>query len=474
MIMNITSRSRLHFIGIAGHAMRGIALAASGLGYNVSGSDDTAVPPGSDWLDDHGILWWREPAVDRLDGVDAIIISGGTKPDYAEIVWAQQSGVAIYSFAEFVGYLARHKRRIVIAGTHGKTTTSSLVAWLLESAGRKPDFLIGIQPRNFDSSIRLSRDSEIIVFEGDEYTASQLDRQPKFNYYRPDSLVLTTLEMDHPDVFHDLSEIVACFRGLVASMPADGLVSYWGGSSELVALMTGTPMVSTSYDTSGVADWASKDITFGTDGLEFTVVHVGQELGRVVVGLYGEHNVQNALGAISAVMAEGLSFRQVVAGCRTFLGAVRRFERVSTDGARITVIDDYAHHPTEVMATIAAAKKHFPDGRVIVVFRPHTYSRTSELLAEYQEAFAQADVAFVTDIEAAREGGQEELYNISGQDIVRGASGQVSYVPDRSRLADMVVEEARSGDLVLCMTVGSYEGLVTELDARLNKATTLE
>ncbi len=459
--------SHLHFIGIAGHAMRGIALAAVDLGYKVTGSDEAGGPPGTDWLDAKSITWWREPDTKRMEGVDAVIISGGTKPDFVEIAWAQERQVPVLSFAELVGAMAAEKRRIVVAGTHGKTTTSSLITWLLESAGRHPDFLIGIQPRNFDSSSRLTTDSDVIVFEGDEYTASQIDPQPKFNYYKPDNLVVTALEMDHPDVFKNVEEIAEHFTKLVAGVPADGQVSYWVGAERLAALMSEARPDALSYDLDN-AHWTASDIAYMPAGLEFTVNYEDNELGRVRVGLYGEHNVLNTLGAVSAVMAEAVPFEEIADGMQSFLGASRRFERVSADGAAVTIIDDYAHHPTEVAATIAAAKRHFPDGKVIALFRPHTYSRTAQLLAEYHEAFALADVTFVTDIEAAREGGQEEQYHVSGEDVVTGAKGDVRYAPDRSKIVDLITTEAKPGDLVLSMTVGSYENIVKELNTRLN------
>jgi UDP-N-acetylmuramate--L-alanine ligase len=444
--------------------MRGVALAARELGYEVTGSDASAQAPGSDLLDEQGFTWWREPAPERLNGVAQVIISGGSKPDHPEIVWAQQQGVPVRSFAEFVGGLAAEQHRIVLSGTHGKTTTSSLVAWLLESAGRHPDFLIGIKPHNFDSSVRLAG-SAVIVFEGDEYSSSQVDPQPKFNYYHPDVLVVTSLEMDHPDVFKDLAEIKQRFRTLIASLPSTGRLIWWRDSGELESVVTQSPAPVESYGLAD-ADWTAEDVRFEPTGLRFGLCHQGNVLGQVTVGLYGEHNVLNALAASAVALAEGLSFAELQQGMASFQGASRRFELVSQPGAAVTIVDDYAHHPTEVAATIAAAKAHFP-GRVLAIFRPHTYSRTSTLLEEYRQAFSLADVAWITDIEGARESGQEQT--VSGADIANKAAGNVEFEPDRAQLVERVVAEASSGDLVLAMTVGGYDGLVRELNEKLNR-----
>lgn len=455
-------KGHLHFIGIAGHAMRGVALAARDLGYTVSGTDETAYPPGSDWLDDHQLQWWREPDAKHLHGVTTIIISGGTKPTYPLLVEARKRGIEILSFAQFVGQLAQGKHRIVVAGTHGKTTTTSMIAWLLESAKRQPDFLVGIQPRNFDSSVRLT-DSDVMVLEGDEYRSSQLDNQPKYNHYSPDVLVLTSVEMDHPDMFQDLAEIKRHFTKLVAGMPRHGRLYYWG-ESENVELVAGSAKCAIESYGLTAGDWRAENLIHNEAGSRFNLVHQKRHLGELVLPLYGRHNVLNALAASAVAINEGLTFKQLQKGLATFKGAARRFELLTSQAAPIAVYDDYAHHPTEVAATIEAARLHF-GGRVIVVFRPHTFSRTHALMSEYHQAFKGADVSFITDIEGAREDGQAT--NVSAKQIVQGAGGQVYYEPDRASLIEKVVEAAHPGDTVLCMTVSGWDGLARQLAKRL-------
>lgn len=453
-------RGRLHFLGITGHAMRGLADSARGLGYEVSGTDEGAYPPGTDWLDERGITWWRESDPEHLKGVDQVIISGHVQADHPELVAAEQQDITVRSFPELVADLVTDARRIVIAGTHGKTTTASLVAWILESAGRNPDYLIGIKPHNFDSSVRLTG-SDVAVIEGDEYRASQLDTKSKFAYYKPDVLVVTSVEMDHPDFFKDLGDISARFETLVRDLPSGGQYVYWQGSEVAVRLAAGSPAPAEAYDYSDAA-WNATDLSFEPDGIHFTAVHDGENLGDVRVPLYGRHNALNALAAIAVTKGEGVSFKDLQEALQGFKGASRRFDVVS-DGP-VRVLDDYAHHPTEVATTIEAAKLHFA-GRVIAVFRPHTFSRTKTLLKEYQSAFKDADQAFVADIEGAREA--HLAATVSGEDIAKGAGELVAYVPQRSELLESVARAAQRGDTVLCMSVNGHDGFAAELAERL-------
>ena len=444
--------------------MRGLALAVKHLGYQVSGSDEASYSiPGEDALDTAGIPWSKTADPIQLKGIDALIISGGTAADDPMLAAAREGKIAIRSYAEFVGELVASKRRIVVAGTHGKTTTTSLIAWLLESAGRQPDFLIGVRPYNFASSVRLS-DSRVMVLEGDEYRASSLDERSKFWFYRPNVLVATSLEMDHPDMFADVSVIRQRFQELVQAMPKDGLVVYWTGSKELEAVVQKSSAPVRSYGEEGEVH--VDHVAFGAAGVSFDLYRKGDYGGHFAVPLYGRHNVDNATAAVTVALAEGLSPEEIQEGLQTFRGAARRFDVVSPPQAEVRVVDDYAHHPSEIAATIEAARLHF-NGRVVAVVRPHTYSRVKELLGGYRQAVAKADLAFVTDIESARE--TELEASVSGKDITQGNGDHVIYEPDREKLVERLAEAARPDDTVLSMTVGGYDGLAAELASRLNQ-----
>jgi UDP-N-acetylmuramate--L-alanine ligase len=454
----------LYFIGIAGHAMRGLALATRANGYKVSGLDESAVPPGSDWLDEHSFTWYKtfEPA--QLKGVTAVIITGaGATEDTPAVIAARDKHIHIQSFAALFGELTNEAHVVAVAGTHGKTTTTALITWLLESAGKNPDYLVGIQPYNFETSVRLNG-SKIAVVEGDEYRASALDSKSKVQYYHPNTLVLTSIEHDHPDMYPDLESVVRRFREVVAQLPKTGHVIACADSKNVLDVVKLAPCAVTTYGLSA-GDYQAKDIEYLPTGIEFNVKRAGQDLGRINSGLYGKHNILNILAAVAASIQEGLSFEQIITGAATFLGAYRRFNIVSKPDALITIVDDYAHHPTEVSTNIEAAKLHFKGRRVLVIFRPHTYSRTAALLDEYQLAFRQADVSFITDIEGARE--TVHTQPISGQDIVDGLKN-ATYEPNRSDLVEHVVSAAKPGDVILCLSVSGHKEIAHELAALLS------
>lgn len=460
----MADQKRLHILGIYGHAMRGVAAAAHDLGYVVSGTDQGANPP-TEWIEKHPeITVWRKPAASHLRDVDEVIVGGGIAPEDPELVEAQQRKIPVRSYPELVAELTANARRIVVAGTHGKTTVTSLLAWIFETAGHHPDYLVGIKPRNFDSSVRLAG-SRIAILEGDEYRASQLDTESKFAYYRPDALVLTSIEMDHPDFFTNLADITKRFRALVKAVPKrGGRISYWHGSPTVRKVAGNAEAAAVSYDLQK-ADWTASDVRYGPDGLELTVRRGEAEFGRFQVGLYGVHNIRNVLGAVSLAVGEGIPVETLTEALKTFTGATRRFSLLSDPGDPVTVIDDYAHHPTEAAATIAAAAEHFP-GRVIAVYQPHTYSRTKELLKEYQNAFDDADQTFIAEIEPAREEGKAS--GVSGADIAKG-SDSITYLVDRKKLLAAVVDAAEPGDTILSMSVGGNGGFAEDVATLIRK-----
>lgn len=458
--MKLSDGAHIHILGIAGHAMRGVALAARELGYTVTGTDETAYAPGSDWLDEAGITWWREASPDHLQDVDLLVLGGGVAADHAELIAAQQKNIRIQSYPELVSELISTDNRIVVTGTHGKTTTTSLIAWLLESAGKNPDFLIGIQPKNFDTSVHLHH-GEVAVLEGDEYRSSRLDTSSKFNHYAPKTAIITSIEMDHPDLFADLAAVRERFEGLVANLPADGYLVYH--DDDIVRDVASKSSVKTESYGGDNSDWRATDVTYDEQGIGFTLNHRDEAIGEFRVGLYGEHNVLNATAGLAICLAQDVSIQQLQEGAASFLGASRRFERVSDQDSKVTVIDDYAHHPTEVAATIAAAKLHF-SGRVIAVFQPHTYSRTQSLLKEYQACFAQADAAYIVDIEGARETGTE--ITVTSADVA--VADNVTHMTSRQELLDTLKANVKPGDVLLCMSVNGYDNFAAEINTLIN------
>jgi UDP-N-acetylmuramate--alanine ligase len=455
----------LYFIGIAGHTMRGLALAARDNGYIVTGLDETAVPPGSDWLDEHDFKWFRQYDSAQLNDVTRIIITGAhVTMQSPAILEAQLRGIAVVSYAQFFGELTQHQTVIAVAGTHGKTTTTALIAWLLESAGQNPDYLVGIRPFNFENSVRVTG-APLVVVEADEYKASALEGRSKAHYYHPNTLVLTAVEHDHPDMFPALQDVVTRFSEIVTALPRDGQLIACAESKTVLSIARSAPCPVVTYGLKS-GDIRARNIAYLPQGLELEIEQDGDILGHVAINLYGHHNVLNTLAAVIAAMQHGLSFEDILRGAASFKGAYRRFNIISRPEAPVTIIDDYAHHPTEVATNLEAAKLHFKGRRIVVVFRPHTYSRTAALLNEYHQAFADADLAFITDIEGARETGN--LPSINGDAIVDGLSTQSYYEPDRAKIADHVAALAKTGDVILCLSVSGHQKLAEELNAELN------
>lgn len=441
--------------------MRGVALAARELGYTVTGTDPGAGPPATTWLKEQGLTCWEAADPAHLAGVDKVIISGHTQADDPEVAAATERGIPIQSFAAFVGEFTTPARTIVVAGTHGKTTTASLLAWIFDYAGRNPDYLIGIKPHNFASSVRLTG-APLAILEGDEYRASQLENVSKFTYYHPDVLVLTSIEMDHPDFFKNISDVTARFADLAGGLPEDGRLVYWGEHRRVQTVAKKTTARRSSYGFHGT-DWQPAKVSFTPEGLQFLLTDEHQAYGELTVPLFGRHNVLNTLAAAAVALGEGVTMPRLQRAVASFKGASRRFEFVSDKHADVRVIDDYAHHPSEVATTIEAAQLHFP-GRVLAIFRPHTYSRTKELLREYQQCFAAADVAVIAPIEPARE--THLAHTVSGADIARQAGDHVTYAADRESVVQTICEAARPGDTILSMTVNGYDGLAADLARR--------
>jgi len=457
-------KGHLYFVGIVGHAMRGLALAARELGYDVTGLDPGAEEgAGTQWLAEHKLCWSREFAPSQLEGVTAVIVTGIPVPE-AVTGEARRRRIPIKSYAELVGELTQNKHVVAVAGTHGKTTTTALIAWLLEAAGRQPDYLIGIRPFNFDSSVRLAG-SDVFVAEGDEYRASTHEDISKIQYYHPDTLVLTSVEHDHPDLFPTAKDYERRFEEIVAGVPKNGRLVAWGASMSVTQVAKSARCQISTYGLE-IGDYTARDVTYLPGGIEFDIENRGGLLGRLAVTLYGKHNVLNALAATTTALSEGLTVDQIIAGAATFKGTYRRFNLLTPADAPITVVDDYGHHPTEIATNLEAAKLHFPGRRIVCVFRPHTYTRTQTLLKEWQKSFGDANLVYITDIEGAREQGTE--HTVSGNDIVQALKVPALYAPDRSELVRRLQRDARPGDVVLCFTVSGYHNLAEELAQTLN------
>jgi UDP-N-acetylmuramate--L-alanine ligase len=389
---------------------------------------------------------------------DLVVVGNQVRPGNPEWAEAVRRGLPVTSEAEFYLELTRTRTRIAVCGTHGKTTTSSLLAWMLEGAGMSPGFRLGTTSRDFGLTARLGEGAPF-VFEGDEYTTAPWDSRPKFLHTHPFAACVTRLELDHPDVFPTFESYRAPFVELAESMPRDGVLALCADDPECVALVPHASCRVVLYGAAAGADWRPVPTGAGGGMQEFTIERVdGVQLPPVRLGLPGWHNVLNATAALILADAVGAPLDRCIAACATFKGAARRFEIIGVGGG-VTVVDDYAHHPTEVAATISAGRQRFPGARLIVVYVPHTYSRTLALLDDYAEVFRGADTLLLGPIEPARE--RHLADTVSIEDVAQRVRGvdDVRVVPDSDEALHAILATAQPGDAVLCLSVRGFDDL---------------
>jgi UDP-N-acetylmuramate--L-alanine ligase len=464
----------VHFLGICGYAVSGAALLARQLGYTVTGSDEDAYPPTTDTLTAAGIPWTNAHSPENLErwGLPDLVVVGNQVRD-GNVEWeaARHRGLPTTSEAEFYGELTADRVRVAICGTHGKSTTSSLLAHMLEVAGMSPGFRLGVTSRDFGVSARLGT-GPVFVIEGDEYTTAPWDSRPKFLHAHPELACVTRLELDHPDVYPSFEAYRAPFIELAATMPAAGLLALCADDAECLALAPHASCEVTTYGAAADAEWrivppeAPADGAAGEALQRFAVAIRGRSVD-VELSAPGAHNRQNAVVALLLALRLGASLSACLEACRSFRGAARRFEVVGRPGG-VVVVDDYAHHPTEVAATVTAARGTAA-GRLIAVYVPHTYSRTRTLLADYAQSFAGADEVLIGPIEPARERHLEGTVSSADVAAVACASAPAESVAGADEALARVVDSARSGDVVLCMSVRGFDDFARRAVAALEQ-----
>ncbi|MHB0884292.1 MAG: UDP-N-acetylmuramate--L-alanine ligase [Bacillota bacterium] len=451
-----------HFIGIGGSGMSGIAKVLLEMGNRVSGSD-LAISVHARKLAEMGAEVRAGQRADNLTGPDGrlpdvVVVSSAIPASNEELQAAQRLGLPVKRRAEVLAELMRSGRAVAVAGCHGKTTTSSMIALVLHRGGLDPTYVVGGEVRNLGANAALGR-GNYVVAEADESDGSFLQLHPAI-------AVITNIEADHLDHYGTLERIVEAFEQFLRDVPPDGL-AILGYDNALVREIGGRhPGRKVSYALDGPADLTTTAISFHGPGSSCRVLFKGQELGVLRLNVPGRHNVQDALAAVAVGLEAGLPFAGIAEALRDFIGAERRFERVG-EAQGVTVVDDYAHHPTEVAATLRAARlQNF--GRVICVFQPHRYTRTQHLAKEFGSAFAGADQLFLMDIYSA---GETPIPGITGETLLERAreSGHrhVEYYPRREDLIEALVRTVRPGDLVLTTGAGNVTTLGPELLKRL-------
>ncbi|MBV8195419.1 MAG: UDP-N-acetylmuramate--L-alanine ligase [Candidatus Dormibacteraeota bacterium] len=459
----------VHVLGICGYAAGGAALLARDAGDVVTGSDDFAYPPMSDTITASGIAWQNhsDPAnLDRWGVPDLVVVGNQTRLQNAEWVAVQQRGLPYVSEIAFFVSLAGDRLRLTVCGTHGKTTTSALLVHMLSRAGSDPGFRLGATSLDVGGSARLGTGP--FVFEGDEYTTAPWDTRPKFVHTQPRASCVTRLEWDHPDVYPSFESYRAPFVDLAQAMPSDGLLALCADDAQSLALRDHASCRVVTYGAAAGADWRISGSADDGARQRFIVERSSASPLQVALTFPGAHNACNATAALILASYAGVDEATAVAACATFRGPARRFE-ILGEVAGVTVVDDYAHHPTEVGAAIDAARSRYGSRRLIAVHTPHTYSRTRTLLEDYRESFQQADVAIIGPIEEARERGQPAT--VSSDDVAtRAAAPEVHVVRSSDAAIDLVTSRTQPGDVVLVLSLGGFDKLAPRLVAALEAA----
>ncbi|HWF57156.1 MAG TPA: UDP-N-acetylmuramate--L-alanine ligase [Candidatus Dormibacteraeota bacterium] len=459
----------VHFLGICGYAVSGAALVAREQGWRVSGSDDEAYPPTTDILTAAGVDWvdGSDPAnLERWGVPDLVVVGNQTRMTNPEWLAARDRGLPTLSEIEFYLRLTAERRRIAVCGTHGKTTTAALLAHMLARCGLDPGFRLGSTSLDLGGSARLGTGP--FVFEGDEYTTAPWDARPKFLHIRPAAACVTRLELDHPDIYPTLDAYRAPFAELARSMPRHGLLVLCADDPECAALATQAASRVLTYGCAEGADWR---VRLGQDdGMRQTFeLARGGEVTEVTLTFPGRHSALNATAALALAEDAGAPLQRCIEACADFRGPARRFEVVG-EVAGITVVDDYAHHPTEVEVTIAAARQRYPGRRLVAIHTPHTYSRTRTLLDDYAHSFSGADVVVLGPIEMARERGMAAT--VSSHDVAArvGDAVPVHVVGSSAEAIELLADIARPGDVLLVLSLGGFDKIALRLPAALEAA----
>jgi len=466
-MMTKTAR-RVHLLGVGGTGMGAFAYLLQQAGYEVTGSDQNLYPPMSEMLERWGIpaLSPYDPAnLDRARP-DLVVVGNVIRRDNPEATAVRERGIPQVSFPQALGELFLESRHaIVIAGTHGKTTTSSMVAHLLDAAGRDPSFLVGGVLGNFGTSARLGQGEDFVV-EGDEYDTAYFDKGPKFLHYRPRTLIFTSCEFDHADIYRDTAHYESAFERLMEILPADGLV--------LACATTEAPpriarqarcRVETYSAAPGVdADWTAEILSTDEEGTRFRIRRQGEALLEASLPMGGRHNVENALSAFAACLSRGADPRKLTDGLAGFRG-VRRRQEVRGEVQGIRVIDDFAHHPTAVVETIAAVRATHPGRRLVAAFEPRSNtSRRSIHQEAYASSFDRADRVLIQSPlphDRVPESERLDAEALCARIRERGIFATAHESADG--VLEALVEECRPGDVVLVMSNGSIGGLIDRL-----------
>ena len=462
----------VHVIAIAGTGMGTLACMLADRGFRVTGSDLDTYPPMSDQLRDSGIAVEKGFAADHLlrERPDLVVIGNAVRRDNPEARAALDSGIPYVSFPDAVQQLfLRGKHSVVISGTHGKTTCTSLVAWILVHSGHDPSVLVGGLAENLGGSFRLG-EGEHFVIEGDEYDTAFFDKTPKFLHYDARSLLLTSCEFDHADIYQSVDQIQAAFRELAQRIPADGCIVAATDVPAVGEIVADVAAPVEGYGFKEPALWRVSDVAFDPEGTQCTVWRGNERMARIRVALFGRYNVENVLGAVALCHGLGVEVELAGEALKDFRG-VRRRQQIRGELGGFVVMDDFAHHPTAVGETLAAMRARFPERRLWAVFEPRTYTSRRRFFEDaFVDALAEADRVVIAGV--FRPDQIPEGERMRPEKVVEGLRSrgvEAEHIPEVDEIIEHLVRGRGGNDLALIMSNGGFGGIWDRLLARLRK-----
>jgi len=468
----LPSPAHVHLMGICGTGMASLAGMFHESGYRVTGSDQAIYPPMSYFLRDLGIRVIDGYRACNLDPVPDLVVVGNvirqTNPEAVEL---ERSGIPFTSMPGALNkYFIGDKTRIVVAGTHGKTTVSAMIAWVLYQEQRDPGFMIGGMPENFKRNYRLGG-GPLFVIEGDEYDTAYFDKGPKLLHYNPQIAVITSCEFDHADIYSSLEEIKDQFRAFAKLVPSNGSLIAYGGDDRVLEIIGDCGRPVQTYGTESVTNWRGVKLDEGPEGIRALIMKDGQGVAAGTLPVFGFHNVLNAVAAVAAAANVGIVPQRALDALGSFSGVKRRQE-IRGEESGILLIDDFAHHPTAVKVTCDAIHSRFSDRRLVAVFEPRTNTSRRAIFQElYVHAFLSADLIVLReprDVVRIPETDRFSSERLAHDLRHLGKAAQA--FDDTDGLLEFLSTELRAGDVVLTMSNGSFDDVNSRLLASLKES----
>jgi UDP-N-acetylmuramate: L-alanyl-gamma-D-glutamyl-meso-diaminopimelate ligase len=465
----------VHVIGIGGSAMAPLAGMLRESGYRVTGSDSVVYPPASTLLESLGISFFHEFDASHLTPAPDLTVIGNIiargNPELEEVLDRKLPYRSMPEILEEIFLPGRHS--IVVSGTHGKTTTTAMLAWIFETAGKQPNFLVGGVAENFGKSYGLGGGREFIL-EGDEYETAFWDRGPKFFHYHPDDLIITSLEYDHADIYPDFATYELAFRRLVNLVPRNGRLVIWGDTKESGASLRRSAEKAfcrvETYGFSPENDWAASQPMIENDVMKFQVSYKGKLFKELKMAATGRHNILNALAATAVASGRGIAAEAIEKALASFRSVKRRMD-VKGEIAGVLIVDDFAHHPTAVRATIEAVRSRWPKRRVWAILEPRSNSMRRKVFEEtLPQALALGDRVILGGVFRSQQIGDENRMDPEAVAAsVRRLGKEAQVFASSDAIAQHLAAQAKEGDVLLVMSNGSFDGLCEKLMKQLGR-----